>query len=71
MYDRSIARSDGRKPGAYNAAKTHCKQGHPFDEANTYWNPDGSGRRQCKECVRINRQRSRQRKREREAALVS
>lgn len=24
-------------PGAYLAARTHCPQGHPYDEANTYW----------------------------------
>ncbi len=28
--------------------KTHCKQGHPFSEENTYWTPDGN--RQCRTC---------------------
>jgi HNH endonuclease len=31
------------------AAKTHCKHGHPFDEANTYIRP-GNGARQCRQC---------------------
>jgi hypothetical protein len=33
-----------------NAAKTHCKNGHPFGEANTYLNP--SGERKCRVCTR-------------------
>lgn len=39
-------RSDGIS--ARNAAKTHCKRGHPFDEANTYLLPNG--RRACRAC---------------------
>jgi HNH endonuclease len=38
---------------AANAAKTHCKRGHPFDEANTIWRKiPGSGGvgRSCREC---------------------
>ncbi len=31
--------------------RTQCPQGHPFDEANTYWRPDGGGR-QCLTCSR-------------------
>lgn len=33
---------------AANAAKTHCPQGHPYDEANTYIN--GVGGRECRAC---------------------
>lgn len=33
----------------HHARKTHCKQGHPFDAANTYINP-GSGQRVCRVC---------------------
>ncbi len=34
--------------GAYQRAKTHCAQGHPYDEANTYrW----GGRRDCRACA--------------------
>lgn len=30
--------------------KTHCAQGHPYDEANTYWRK--SGWRDCRACRR-------------------
>ena len=34
---------------ARNVARTHCPQGHPYDEANTYLGrPDG--RRECRTC---------------------
>lgn len=33
------------------AKKTHCPQGHPYDEENTYVTPSGS--RQCKTCRRV------------------
>jgi len=34
-----------------NAAKTHCKAGHAFDDSNTYVsNSRGSPMRQCKTC---------------------
>lgn len=36
--------------GAYQRAKTHCKHGHPFDEANTY--VYANGRRSCRACNR-------------------
>lgn len=32
----------------WNATITHCKHGHPFDEANTHWTPNG--RRVCRKC---------------------
>ena len=35
---------------ATNAAKTHCVNGHPFDEANTYICSNGT--RKCRECSR-------------------
>ena len=35
---------------AINAAKRECVNGHPFDDANTYWTPDGH--RGCRECRR-------------------
>lgn len=33
-----------------HALKTHCPQGHAYDEANTYY--DRSGGRYCRECMR-------------------
>jgi hypothetical protein len=33
-----------------DAAKTHCPQGHPYDETNTYIDTDGG--RRCRECAR-------------------
>jgi len=38
---------NGRHP---EASKTHCPQGHPFDENNTYYAPNGG--RGCRQCVR-------------------
>jgi hypothetical protein len=43
----NILRSDC--PSARNARKTHCKRGHPFDAANTYVRPGGTGRG-CRTC---------------------
>lgn len=42
--------------------KTHCPQGHPYDEANT--RRSGSGRRHCKACAREQMARRRERLRE-------
>jgi len=38
----------GNSIWALNARKTHCKRGHPFDEANTYITY--RGRRDCRAC---------------------
>jgi hypothetical protein len=32
------------------AERTHCGRGHPFDEENSYFRPDG--RRECRACGR-------------------
>lgn len=40
-------------PSALQARQTHCKNGHPFDDENTYHSPEGS--RICRECRRRNR----------------
>ncbi len=37
----------GASPVAMNAQKTHCKQGHEFNEQNTYKRPNG---RECRAC---------------------
>lgn len=43
----------------HNAAKTHCKRGHKFDNQNTYVDP-GTGARKCRTCSRATaRERSR------------
>ena len=40
----------GNSPPAYNVLKTHCKQGHPFEESTTYrWKTQ----RQCRRCHAI------------------
>ncbi len=39
----------GQTLAAANADATECPQGHPYDEANTYWRPDGIGR-DCVAC---------------------
>ena len=37
--------------GAFNAAKTHCKRGHPFTADNTRFGSNGE--RLCRECVNL------------------
>jgi hypothetical protein len=34
--------------GLLNAAKTHCVNGHAFDDVNTYWRKEGG--RDCRTC---------------------
>ena len=58
----NIVRGDG--PAARNVVKTHCPQGHPYDETNTYRRPDGG--RDCKLCIN---ERSRRRNERRRARL--
>lgn len=45
-HQENIRRSYERRD-----ARTHCKHGHPFDEANTY-RPPSSSRRCCRACNR-------------------
>lgn len=52
----------GSAPSAANAHKAYCKNGHPFDDANTYLVPAGR-RRACKICDRANGARYRAKKR--------
>jgi hypothetical protein len=57
----------GSSWSAVNARKTHCPQGHPYDEENTYLTR--LGKRQCRSCHR-KRDRERMRiKREQARAL--
>lgn len=46
---RRVNLSRGIRPGRYQAAKTHCPKGHPYDAANT--SMDGGSRR-CLTCHR-------------------
>lgn len=39
----------GESPAAREARQTHCLNGHPFDEVNTYRKP--SGKRECILCM--------------------
>lgn len=45
--------------GKFQRRKTHCPQGHPYDEKNTYRN---SGSRKCRTCNRIRAQALRDKK---------
>lgn len=36
----------------HQVAKTHCAQGHPYDEANTYYAPGRGAHRICRICNR-------------------
>jgi hypothetical protein len=49
--DRAGRPHGHRAPASHpQASKTHCKHGHRFDAANTYYTPDG--RRRCRTCLR-------------------
>ena len=55
----------GRSQWAVNARKTHCPQGHPYDEQNTRFKKYRGGIvRVCKTCAREQRRNARRRKRE-------
>jgi hypothetical protein len=46
-----VTRSENLRRGHFpNSAKTHCPQGHPYDEENTKVN--SKGRRECRTCCR-------------------
>ena len=63
----------GISPSAVNATKTHCKRGHPFDEENTGYKPNGA--RVCKECRAVSARKyyyrkGRERRRQRTGATA-
>jgi hypothetical protein len=65
---RLIVRARGGRPrghlvpsGHPHADKTHCKHGHPFDAANTYY--AANGERRCRACRRARLARARRRAR--------
>lgn len=41
----------GESVASKNSRKTHCSKGHPYDDENTYVNPN-TGRRSCRACVK-------------------
>jgi len=47
----NVLRGDRSGAGRKNREKTHCLQGHPYDEANTYITP--TGKRACRACNRV------------------
>lgn len=50
----NISRRDTSNIGIQNRLKTHCRNGHAFDEANTFTYTDRSGtHRVCRTCRRI------------------
>lgn len=51
--------TDTKRPSA-NALKTHCPQGHPYDEANTYRGANGA--RKCRACTREGKRAERTRR---------
>lgn len=58
-----MARRGRARGGEFHAAKTHCPQGHPYDEVNTYLAPvEGRVNRQCRECKREHLRASRARR---------
>lgn len=56
----------GTSPSAAQAKQTHCKRGHPFDEANTHITT--TGKRNCRTCHRDYERERQRRLRERGAA---
>lgn len=49
----SAAHLGGLATGALSRAKTHCPQGHPYSEENTYVAPKGD--RRCRACAKAHR----------------
>lgn len=53
-------RADYSNNGAHNKLKTHCPQGHEYNNKNTHYTSDGS--RQCRICGRINQRKYKRKK---------
>ncbi len=63
---RRINALRGNSPAAKAARRKHCRQGHPYDQDNTYIR--SNGHRQCRAC---GRERQRKRYRERRKLMIS
>lgn len=64
-------RAKGRASfGLYNKAKTHCRNGHPYNQENTQ-RKHGNTERRCRICQRlaVSRSRGKRKQREREARM--
>ena len=54
----NVRRSDAGKVNNHSATKTHCPQGHSYDDTNTYY----GGRRPCRICRTCRREREARRR---------
>lgn len=47
----TIAENNRRADAAkWQRNKTHCANGHPYTDDNTYWRPDRPNSRDCRQC---------------------
>lgn len=51
----AVTRKENVRRGSGHGSETHCPQGHPYDEANTYYTK--LGHRLCRTCQRANSRR--------------
>ncbi len=54
-HAENVRRGDA---GLHHAIKTHCLNGHPYDESNTYVRKDRVNRRECRICRAASARRS-------------
>lgn len=62
-----VDRHDTPPLGARNAAKTHCPQGHPYDDGNTSYRRTRTGST-CRVCITCRREHTRKHKRAKRGA---
>lgn len=58
-----VTRKENVRRGIGHGSETHCPQGHPYDEANTWSGALGS--RRCRECTLASNRRTYYRRKER------
>jgi hypothetical protein len=63
-YDNAQDRMERKRFVHWNAGRTHCKNGHEFNEENTYWRPEG--KRTCRTCDKARRLKIKLKKKENE-----
>lgn len=64
-YEERAAAAEGRELALYWSERTHCPQGHAYDEANTY---HYNGQRHCRACNRDRQRAYKARVKQRKAA---